>query len=265
MTVRQHNAAKVSNDAVTLVIYPLISVSLGEFEAVPVSHSFNIRIKGVCVDFYVRNEMGKGQSYVAPDPHFVSSVAQFASSLPWAKFRKFFERKKMVNLSANEQLILLRLVALQELLALDDNSLLRWAKHQLYLFSFMQPDYQPKLPTVELLQEFRRKFDEVGLLKPFRKQCQKLITEHESRLPRLNYEESISNNTKISAKYTNSKKKVSDTKIDLPNLPTNSETACPNCGSVNVISLKPTQEASTLPNIKFSKCRFCGNVFRERK
>ena len=209
--------------------------------------------------------MGKGQAYVAPDPHFVSSIALFASSLPWAKFRKFFERKKMVNLSANEHLILLRLVALQELLTLDDDSLLRWAKHQLYLFSFMQPDFQPKLPTVELLQEFRRKFDQVGLLKPFRKQCQKLITEHETRLPPLNYEESFTDNSRVSAKYTHPQKKVSDTRVDLPNLPINTDSACPNCGSVNVIRLKPDQEASSLPNIKFSKCRFCGNVFREKK
>ena len=209
--------------------------------------------------------MGKGQAYVAPDPHFVSSIALFASSLPWAKFRKFFERKKMVNLSANEHLILLRLVALQELLTLDDDSLLRWAKHQLYLFSFMQPDFQPKLPTVELLQEFRRKFDQVGLLKPFRKQCQKLITEHETRLPPLNYEESFTDNSRVSAKYTHPQKKVSDTRVDLPNLPINTDSACPNCGSVNIIRLKPDQEASSLPNINFSKCRFCGNVFREKK
>jgi len=217
------------------------------------------------VDFYVREEMGKGQSYVAPDPHFVNSVALFASSLPWTKFRKFFERKKMVNLSANEQLILLRLVALQELLTLDDDSLLRWAKHQLYLFSFMQPEFQPKLPTVELLQEFRKKFDQVGLLKPFRKQCQRLITEHESRLPPLNYKESVSDASSTPVKHSFAKNKVSDTKVDLPNLPTDSDSACPNCGSVNLISLKPSQEASTLPNIQFSKCRFCGNVFREKK
>ena len=159
------------------------------------------------MEYFVREEMGKGESYVAPDPHFVSSVALFESSLPWAKFRKFFERKKMVNLSANEQLILLRLVALQELMALDDDSLLRWAKHQLYLFSYMQPDFKPKLPTVELLQEFRKKFDQAGLLKPFRKQCQRLIMEHESRLPQLNYEESVSGASSISAKYSSEKKK----------------------------------------------------------
>ncbi len=116
------------------------------------------------MNYYVTEEMGKGQSYVAPDPHFVSSVALFASSLPWEKFRKFFDRKKMVNLSGNEHLILLRLIALQEVLALDDDGLLRWAKHQLYLFSFMQPDFQPKLPTLELLQEFRNSFDEIGCL-----------------------------------------------------------------------------------------------------
>ena len=208
--------------------------------------------------------MGKGQSYVAPDPHFVSSVALFASSLPWEKFRKFFDRKKMVNLSGNEHLILLRLIALQEVLALDDDGLLRWAKHQLYLFSFMQPDFQPKLPTLELLQEFRKSFDEVGLLKPFRKQCQRLIVEHESSLPPINYEESASKSSVLSAKYDFAKKKVSDTKVDLPNLPADNDTSCPNCGSQNIIKLKPTQEASTLPNIKFSKCRFCGNTFRAK-
>lgn len=216
------------------------------------------------MDFYVRDEMGKGESYVAPDPHFVSSVALIASSLPWSKFRKFFERKQMVNIGANEQLILLRLVALQELLALDDDSLLRWAKHQLYLFSFMQPDFQPKLPTVELLREFRKEFDSVGLLKPFRKQCQRLITEHEARLPPLNYEESVSGTSTISAKYSLAKK-AKETKVELSNRPVNSDSSCPNCGSANVISLKPSQEASTLPNIKFSKCRFCGNVYRQRK
>lgn len=158
------------------------------------------------MNFYVKDGMGHGQSYVAPDPQFVSSVALFASSLPWEKFRKFFKRKKIVNLSGNEQLILLRLLALQELLALDDDSLLRWAKHQLYLFSFMQPDFQPKLPTVELLREFRNSFDKVGLLKPFRKQCQKLITEHESRLPPINVDENLNNST-LSAKYSFQKKK----------------------------------------------------------
>ena len=215
------------------------------------------------MNFYVAEDMGKGKSYVAPDPHFVSSVALFASSLPWAKFKSFFEKKKLVNLSGNEQLILLRLIALQEVLTLDDDALLRWAKHQLYLFSFMQPDFQPKLPTVELLREFRTAFDKVGLLKPFRKQCQRLITEHETRLPPLNKDEGIPAPSFLSNKPVVAKKKISDTKVDLPNLPANNGVSCPNCGSQNVIKLKPSQEASSLPNISFSKCRFCGNTFRD--
>ncbi len=216
------------------------------------------------MNLYVSEGMGKGGSYVAPDPHFVSTVALFSSSLPWDRFKKFFETKKMVNLSGNEQLILLRLIALQEFLCLDDEALLRWAKHQLYLFSFMQPDFQPKLPTKELLNEFRVSFDKVGLLKPFRKQCHRLIAEHDNRLPPINADESVATATLLEAhKKQISRQKVSDTKVDLPNLPTNSDLACPNCGSQNVIKLKPSQEASTLPNIRFSRCRFCGNTFRD--
>ena len=216
------------------------------------------------MNLYVAEEMGKGGSYVAPDPHFVSTVALFASSLPWERFKKFFETKKLVKLSGNEQLILLRLLALQEFLCLDDKSLLRWAKHQLYLFSFMQPDFQPKLPTKELLNEFRESFDKVGLLKPFRKQCQRLIAEHDSRFPPINADESVATASLITAKKKQiSRQKVSDTKVDLPNLPTDSDVDCPNCGSQNVIKLKPSQEVSSLPNIRFSRCRFCGNTFRD--
>jgi DNA-directed RNA polymerase subunit M/transcription elongation factor TFIIS len=216
------------------------------------------------VNLYVAEEMGKGGSYVAPDPHFVSTVALFASSLPWERFKKFFDTKKMVNLSSNEQLILLRLVALQEFLALDDKALLRWAKHQLYLFSFMQPDFKPKLPTQELLIEFRESFDKVGLLKPFRKQCQRLIAEHDNRFPPINADESVATASLIAnRKKKLSRQKVSDTRVDLPNLPADSDVACPNCGSQNVFKLKPSQEASSLPNIHFSRCRFCGNTFRD--
>jgi len=219
------------------------------------------------VNLYTAEEMGKGQSYVAPDPHFVSTVALYSSSLPWDRFKTFFETRKMVNLSGDEQLILLRLIALQELLCLDDEDLLRWSKHQLYLFSFMQPDFKPKLPTVNLLREFRREFDKVGLLKPFRKQCQRLIAEHDNRFPPLNADENIETSSLISKKQKTPKsiyqKKISDTKVDLPNVDNNSDCACPNCGSLNVIKLKPSQEASSLPDIRFSRCRFCGNTFRQ--
>lgn len=210
--------------------------------------------------------MGKGSSYVAPDPHFISMIVLFSSSLPWNRFKKFFEAKKMINLSGGEQLILLRLIALQEVLCLEDRALLKWTKHQLYLFSFIQPDFQPKLPTKELLVEFREEFDKVGLLKPFRKQCLRLISEHENRFPPIDLDESLSTAKLLRKKNSArgfSSRKVSDTTVDLPNLKNSTNTSCPNCGSKNVVKVKPTQAESSLPDIRFSRCRFCGNTFRD--
>lgn len=216
----------------------------------------------MCVDLHVTKKMGQGESYVAPDPHFISAISLFASSLPWEKFERFFEKKRLVNLSGDEQLILLRLLALQELLCLDDDELLTWAKHQLYLFSFMQAGFKARLPTKELLLEFRTKFDKVGLLKPFRKQCQRIIQEHENRFPPLiksNDDEGERMTQEKSSKY----RKASDLKVDLLNIENGSDTTCPSCGSHNVIRLMPSQEASSLPDINFSRCRFCGHTFRD--
>ena len=201
------------------------------------------------MDLNVVQKMGHGNSYIAPDSHFISSIALFSSSLPWEKFERFFEKRKLVNLSGSEQLILLRLLSLQEVLCLKDEELLKWCKNQLHLFSFMQPSYTPRMPTIELLAEFRKKFDEIGLLKPFRKQCQRIVQEHESRFP------PITSNT--------NHREASDTKVDLPNVGNSSDTACPSCGSYNVVKLTPSQEASSLPSISFSRCRFCGNTFRD--
>lgn len=216
------------------------------------------------MNLYIAEDMGKGGSYVAPNSHFISSISLLSGSLPWDKFEKFFNEKKLVNLTGHEQIVLLRLMALQELLCLNDDSLLEWAKHQLYLFSFMQTDFKPRIPSKELLVEFRSKFNETGLLKPFRKQCQRLISEHESRFPPITNQESQShtNASNIGAGLKKHRL-VNDTKVDLPNIEISSGSTCLNCGSHNVIKLKTSQEASSLPNISFSRCRFCGNTFRD--
>ena len=203
------------------------------------------------MDLNVVSKMGHGDSYVAPDSHFISLVALFSSSLPWDKFERFFEKRKLVNLSGSEQLILLRLIAIQEVLCLNDNDLLKWTKNQLYLLSFMQPNFTPRIPTHVLLKEFRKNFDEVGLLKPFRKQCQKIVQEHGNRFPPIHNAE------------TEKHRQVSDTKVDLPNIENGTDTECPSCGSHNVVRLTPSQESSTLPDIRFSRCRFCGKTFRD--
>lgn len=214
------------------------------------------------MNLYQVEKMGEGNSYIAPDPHFIGSILLFANSLPWAKFEKFFETKKLVAINATEQLTLLRLVALQEILCINDDALLKWTKNQLYLFSFIQPDFNPRLPSAKLLNEFRSQFDEVGLLKPFRKQCQRLIREQETRLPPISVDNETEANT-LQSKYEYNAYKVTDIKVDLLNIESSSERTCPNCGSHNIIQLAPSQVASSLPNIRFSRCRFCGNTFRD--
>ena len=190
--------------------------------------------------------MGYGDSYIAPDAHFISLISLFSNTLPWEKFERFFAKRKLVKVNATEQLMLLRLIALQELLCLNDDDILKWTKNQLHLFGFLQSEYKARMPTKELLVEFRENFNEVGLLKPFRKQCQRIIQEHDSRFPSI-----LPNNTK-----------VNDAKVDLLNMEDSSDIACPNCGSHNVVQLTPSKEASSLPSIRFSRCRFCGSMFR---
>ena len=208
--------------------------------------------------------MGKGSAYVAPESHFISSVSLLANNLPWEKFRKFFNTKKLVNISADEHLILLRLLAMQELLCLDDEALLRWSRHQLYLFGFMQPSFSPKLPINDLLVDFRTKLDKQGLLKPFRKQCHKLIAEHEKSFPLL---VTVEDDETVDVVFLSENKeprkiKITSTESDRHASKSSSDITCTNCGSQNVINLQPSQEASSLPNISFSRCQFCGNTFR---
>jgi len=221
-------------------------------------------IEDIILNLFVSEEMGKGSAYVAPDSHFISSVSQLANNLPWEKFKKFFNTKKLVNISADEHLILLRLLAMQELLFLDDESLLRWSRHQLYLFGFMQPSFSPKLPLNDLLVDFREGLDKKGLLKPFRKQCQKLLEEHEKSFPLL---VTVDDDETVDVVFLSGDKeprkiKIKSSESNLYVSKESTEVVCSNCGSENIFELKSSQEASSLPNIRFYRCQFCGNTFR---
>jgi len=224
--------------------------------------------RGLTLNLFVAQERGKGSAYVAPDSHFISSVSVLANNLPWAKFKKFFESKSLVSISAEDHLVLLRLLAMQELLCLDDASLLRWAKHQLYLFGFMQPGFEAKIPVSELLNEFRLGLDKQGLLKPFRKQCHKLLETHESSFPILSLaENTIEKDETVDVTFISANKKPRSIRIEgvkrsRYEAENSSGLECSSCGSTNIIKLTPSQEASSLPDISFSRCQFCGNTFR---
>lgn len=228
------------------------------------------------MNLFEAKEEGLEGSYIAPDPLFISAISLFSNSFPWQRFKTFFNSKKLLGLSADEQITLLRFLAIQELLCLEDKALLSWLKHQFYLFNFLQPNFKPRLPTLELFQKFRAELDSIGLLLPFRKQCQHIIEEHAKRFPALNlqakqqqdqdnvapdYPENYSG-SKLTDVSPRKNQRESDKKVDSHPAFNHDDVSCENCGSQNIISLKSTQEASSLPDIRFMKCRFCGHIFR---
>lgn len=224
------------------------------------------------MNLFEAKEKGVDESYIAPDPHFISAISLFSSSFPWERFSKFFKSKKLVNLNGEEQVILLRFLAVQELLCLDDKSLLRWLRNQFYLFNFLQPEFKPRLPTIELLKKFRSELDKIGLLEPFRKQCQHIIEEHGKRFPELDLELSkisMASRSLMPKTETNDLRKsndnrlVKDQNLELHNVENKADRSCEKCGSHNVIKLESSQEKSSLPEIRFLKCRFCGHTFRD--
>ncbi len=247
------------------------------------------------MDLFEVKEKELEGAYIAPDPLFISAISLFSRSLPWARFNRFFTTKKLVGLTGDEQLILLRFLAIQELICLDDKALLVWLKNQFYLFNFLQPEFKPRLPTIELLQEFRLELDTIGLLLPFRKQCQHIIQEHGKRFPEINLNltaPSIKNDTGVDMKFKtalmpdSSERKaveqqasldkqavlsqqeetrsVTDKGVEIHNVMNHSGTSCVKCGSHNVINTKSAQIESSLPNIRFLRCRFCGHTFRSQ-
>ncbi len=246
------------------------------------------------MDSFVDNDMQFGETYIAPDPDFISAISFFSSSLPWDRFKTFFDSRKLVGLNGEEQLTLLRFLAVQELLCLDDQDLLRWLKNQFYLFSFLQPDFKPRLPTIALLKQFRSELDKIGLLEPFRKHCQHIIAEHGQRFPAI--KPLKQHMTKVEMEKQNSspgEKKEHENTIDFSqsllsktrdfikkspaifgSVPSPSMKdasmqkrhgkSCENCGSFDFIRLKSSQEESSLPAIRFIRCRVCGNTTREK-
>lgn len=114
-------------------------------------------------------------SYTAPDSAFIGTVSSMVQSFPWERFERFFESKPLIDASALDQVFLLRVLAVQELLCLDDEGVLKWLKSQMYLFAFLSPGFKPKVPTKVLLKNFRDSLHDANLLEPFRLRCQNII------------------------------------------------------------------------------------------
>ena len=113
--------------------------------------------------------------YNAPDHAFISAVSGMVQSLPWERFERFFEVRPLVKATAIDQVFMLRVLAIQELLCVDDESVLAWMKSQMYLSAFLSPEFKPKVPKKALLNEFRKALQDANLLEPFRLRCQNVI------------------------------------------------------------------------------------------
>ena len=116
--------------------------------------------------FSLDNQLSESSQYTAPDPLFITTVQALAQGFPWERFERFFESRPLINASAKDQLFLMRVLALQEMLCLNDADVLRWVKNQLHLFAFMSSDYKPRLPNEALLENFRQKLNELNILQP---------------------------------------------------------------------------------------------------
>jgi len=125
--------------------------------------------------FSLEKIIDNSESYSAPDNAFIKTVSVMVQSFPWERFERYFESKPLIEASALDQVFLLRVLAIQELLCLDDESVLRWLKSQMYLFAFLSPGFKPKVPTKSLLNNFRDKLQDANLLEPFRVRCHNII------------------------------------------------------------------------------------------
>ena len=131
--------------------------------------------------FSLENIIDDSTPYSAPDRAFMNAISGMVHSFPWERFERFFEARPLTQSSAIDQVFLLRVLAIQELLCMDDENVLKWLKSQMYLFAFLSPGFKPKVPTQALLNNFRDKLRDADLLEPFRQRCQEVILKQGSK------------------------------------------------------------------------------------
>ena len=197
----------------------------------------------------------KEDAFIAPNSRFISTLMVFTKGFPWSRYLQFFEEKKLISSSAEDQVFLLRLLAAQELLCLDDKSLLKWAKHQFQLIGFLHIGYQAKVPSIDLLVEFRTAIDAVGILEPFRKQCQKLIIMYGEN------EESKQDKFLVESTSWGSQRVIGLKNEELDDNSESKWVSCPVCESQNINKILPPHWLGVQDG-DWCRCRFCGNKFK---
>ncbi|MGB1311485.1 MAG: hypothetical protein ACPG47_09750 [Leucothrix sp.] len=211
--------------------------------------------------FSLENIVDDSMSYAAPDRAFISSVSGMVHGFPWERFEHFFESRPLIQASATDQVFLLRVLAVQELLCLDDDSVLRWLKNQMYLLAFLSPGFKPKVPTKALLNSFRDKLQDANLLEPFRTRCENIILKQNSvatsGVESGNYMEAFA----PSAADLSDSGMLDDEINAVDNLPDilleDKWVICPQCESSALHQVEP-DEVGAAPK---ASCEHCGHQF----
>lgn len=195
-----------------------------------------------------------------PDHRFITILLIFARGFPWDKFLLFFQDKNLISCEGEDQVFLLRLLAVQEFLCIDDDALLKWVKHQFQLIGFLHMGYKATIPSTELLARFRTTLDTVGILSPFREQCQKLIMMHDEK-------QANEDEVQLIPEVLNwGSQRVIGVKVEVEADKTDTDKnaswiACPVCKSQNINKvLSPHWVA--VQEESWCRCRFCGNKFK---
>lgn len=213
--------------------------------------------------FTLENIIDDQSDYSAPGHTFLSTVSRMVQSFPWERFERYFEARPLIEASAVDQVFILRVLAIQEVLCVDDEGILHWLKNQMYLSAFLSPGFKPKVPTKELLCDFRGKLDEENLLESFRLRCQYIILQ-ESPKPvtaeeRTNYVKESTPTTMDFSEITHSHDRFRSTDETLSEVEIKDEwVACPHCDSTEL-----NQVASGLGSkLPHACCNRCGHHFK---
>lgn len=208
------------------------------------------------------NQINDSTQFKAPDPLFIATVQALSQGFPWERFERFFDSRPLINASAVDQVFLMRVLALQEMLCLNDADVLKWVKNQLYLFAFVSPHYKPRLPNETVLENFRQRLDELKMLQPFRLRCQQLILKYGEMPDSLESPAVPGQSGEFDAYlYSDSKLESSaEESIDFPEIEERWVT-CPLCDSSELGAYAPA--SLDIPNADpWADCQQCGHKFK---
>lgn len=218
------------------------------------------------LSFTLDNQQSQPEQFQAPDPMFTTTIMALAQGFPWDRFERFFESRPVINASAIDQVFLIRVLALQEMLYLNDAEVLKWVKNQLYLFAFISPDYKPKMPNEAVLEKFRQKLDELNILQPFRKRCQQIILNHSKFAQSPDCAVTLSGELMKLASIQplsstgDDSVKLSTDYFELPEIE-ECWVACPSCNSAQLNEYLPSHARGT-ECVPWANCQQCGHKFK---